>query len=128
MERNCDRMDQAEGDLAHAKSDMEGGFYEWSCFSSQQTLEKAVKAVFQKMGAEAWGVVSLLMELSKRHRVPKRLTDGGLELDKAYIPARYLNEHPSGSPKSLYTQQEARRLIAHAKKVIKFCARLLPEM
>ncbi len=48
-------MDQAEGDLKHALSDIEHGFYEWSCFSFQQTAEKAVKAVFQKMGAEAWG-------------------------------------------------------------------------
>ncbi len=48
-------MDQAEGDLKHALSDIEHGFYEWSCFSFQQAAEKAVKAVIQKMGAEAWG-------------------------------------------------------------------------
>ena len=130
MERSRDWMDQAEGDFAHAKSDVERGFYDWSCFSSQQAAEKAVKAVFQKMGAEAWGhsVADLLMELSKRHRVPEELINGALELDKAYIPTRYPNAHPSGSPRTRYTAEEARRLIAHAEKIIKFSARLLSEI
>lgn len=51
MERSKDWMDEAEGDLDHAKSDMERGFYNWACFSSQQASEKAVKAVFQKFNA-----------------------------------------------------------------------------
>ncbi|MBI5955595.1 MAG: HEPN domain-containing protein [Chloroflexi bacterium] len=127
MERSRDWMDQAEGDLEHAQSDMERGFYNWACFSSQQSAEKAAKAVFQKMGAEAWGhsVADLLKELSKRHPLPEELMNGALELDKAYIPTRYPNAHPSGSPRGRYTKEEARRLIAHAEKIVKFCADLL---
>jgi len=129
MERSRDWMDQAEGDLVHAQSDLERGFYDWACFSSQQAAEKAVKAVFQKMGAEAWGhsVADLLKELSKRHQVSEELIDGALELDKAYIPARYPNAHPSGSPRTRYTANEARRLTEYAEKIINFCAGLLPE-
>lgn len=127
MERSRDWMDQAEGDLAHAKSDMEHGFYEWACFSSQQATQKAVKAVFNKMGAVAWGhsVADLLKELAKRHPVPGELIDGALELDKAYIPTRYPDAHPSGSPRTRYIKEEASRLIAHAERIIKFCADLL---
>jgi HEPN domain-containing protein len=123
-------MDQAEGDLKHAQSDIEQGFYEWACFSSQQAAEKAVKAVFQKMGAEAWGhsVSDLLRELSKRCEVSKELIDGALELDKAYIPARYPNAHPSGSPRTRYIEEEARRLFRHADKIIKFCSDFLPKI
>ena len=123
-------MDQAEGDLEHAKSDLERGFYDWACFSSQQAAEKAVKAVFQKMGAEAWGhsVADLLEELSKRHQVPEELINGALELDKAYIPTGYPNAHPSGSPRTRYTKGEARRLIDHAEGIIKFCADLLSKI
>ena len=130
MERSRDWMDQAEGDLKHAQSDMERGFYEWSCFSSQQAAEKAVKAVFQKMGAEAWGhsVSDLLQELSKRYEIPKELMDGALELDKAYIPTRYPNAHPSGSPKDRYIEEEARRLLSHAHKIIKFCSDFLSKI
>ena len=70
MERSLGWMDQAEADSEHTKSDLERGFYDWACFSSQQAAEKAVKAVFQKMGAEAWGhsVADLLQELSKNNR------------------------------------------------------------
>jgi len=99
-ERSKDWIDEAEGDLEHAKSDMGGGYYNWACFSAQQAAEKAAKAVFQKMGAEAWGhsATDLLNELSLKVEVPERLVNGALELDKAYIPARYPNAHPSGSP------------------------------
>ena len=130
MERSRDWMDQAEGDLEHAQSDMERGFYNWSCFSSQQAAEKGVKAVFQKMGAEAWGhsVSDLLQELSKNHDVPKELIDAALELDKAYIPTRYPNAHPSGSPKSRYIEEEARRLFNYADKIIKFRTDLLSKI
>ncbi len=127
MERAADWMDQAQGDLAHAKSDVERGFYDWACFSAQQAAEKAVKAVFQKMGAEAWGhsIADLLEELAESNPVPEELKDIALELDKAYISTRYPNAHPSGSPRRRYTRTEAERMTAHAEKIVQFCEGLL---
>lgn len=130
MERSQDWMDEASGDLEHAKSDMEHGYYNWACFSAQQAAEKAVKAVFQKLSAEAWGhsVADLLDELSKKYQVPEELVNAALEVDKAYIPTRYPNVHPSGSPRRRYTKEEARRLIAHAEKILKFCSDILSQI
>jgi len=127
MERSKDWIDEAEGDLEHARSDMAGGYHNWACFSAQQSAEKAAKAVFQKVGAEAWGhsVADLLSELSRQYAIPDELMNGALELDKAYIPTRYPNAHPSGSPRSRYTREEARRLIEQAEKIVKFCSNLL---
>jgi HEPN domain-containing protein len=128
MERSKDWIDEAEGDLEHARSDVEGGFYNWACFSAQQSANKAVKAVFQKMGAEAWGhsVADLIKELSgEPYQVPNELLDEALELDKAYIPTRYPNAHPSGSPRRRYTRREAERLIEYAERVFQFCSGLL---
>ena len=48
-----------------------------------------------------------------------------LELDKAYIPTRYPNAHPSGSPRRRYTRQEAERLIGYAEQILRFCENLL---
>lgn len=123
MERSQDWMDQAEWDLAHAKTDAERGFYDWSCFSAQQAAEKAVKAVFQKLGAEAWGhsVADLLRSLSPLRSVSEDLMDAALELDKAYIPA-------SGSPRRRYTRKEAERLIGHAERIIRFCQDILAQV
>jgi HEPN domain-containing protein len=129
LERSRDWMDQAEGDLMHAKSDMQAGFYDWACFSTQQAAEKAIKAVFQRLGAEAWGhsVADLLAELAERFPVAEPLREAALELDKAYIATRYPNAHPAGAPRSRYTRTEAARLIEHAGQILVFCQGLLSE-
>jgi len=129
MERSRDWMDQAQGDLDHAKHDLEHGFYDWACFSAQQAAEKAAKAVFQKLGAEAWGhsVADLLKELAKRYTLPEELINWAFELDKVYIPARYPNAHPTGSPRERYTKCEAERLIRYAEQIIEFCKNLLSQ-
>jgi len=130
VERSRDWMDQAEGDLEHAKSDLKLGFYDWACFSSQQSAEKAVKAVFQKLGAEAWGnsVYDLLLELKNRMDVSDELLEYSLELDKAYIPTRYPNAHPTSSPRRRYTRKEAERLIEYAEKILVFCKNILSKI
>lgn len=120
-------MDQAEGDLAHARNDLEDKFFDWACFSAQQAAEKAAKAVFQALGQEAWGhsVADLLRELNRSRPLPEELIDIALELDKAYIPTRYPNAHPSGSPRTRYTRGEASRMIGHAEKILRFCHNIL---
>lgn len=123
MERSADWISQAHSDLDHARHDLEAEFYEWACFSAQQAAEKAAKAVFQKMGGEAWGhsVSDLLELLAEKHEVPADLLDAALELDKAYIPTRYPDAHPSGTPRQRYTQTEAERLVRHAEQILRFC-------
>lgn len=130
MERSEDWLEEAKGDLRHGKSDLDGGFYNWACFSAQQSAEKALKAVFQKLGAEAWGpsVGDLLEELAKKYEVSEDLQDAALELDKAYIPTRYPDAHPTGSAKDRYTKSEARRLLDHAERIVKFSSDLLSEI
>ncbi len=129
MERSADWMDQAEGDLEHARSDLKGGFYDWACFSAQQSAETALKATFQKLGAEAWGhsVADLFEELAKTRPVPEELRNFALELDKAYIPTRYPNAHPSGSPRRRYTRYEADRMIQYSERILEFCKGFLSE-
>lgn len=53
--RYADWFRQAEADLRHARNALEAGDYEWSCFAAHQAAEKALKAVFLKMGMDAWG-------------------------------------------------------------------------
>lgn len=128
VERSRDWMDQAEGDLEHAKNDLKSGFYDWACFSAQQSAEEAVKAVFQKLGAEAWGhsVYDLLLNL--REKVNEELLECALELDKAYISARYPNAHPSLSPRRRYTKNEAERMMKNAEKILEFCKSVLSSL
>ncbi len=73
-------------------------------------------------------VADLLKELPEKHNISKELYDEALELDKAYIPTRYPNAHPSGSPRSRYTKEEAKRLIGYAGKIINFCSGILSKI
>ncbi len=127
MERSADWIDQARGNLDHARHCAEHAFHDWACFSAQQAAELAVKAVFQKQGGIAWGhsVAALLEELPPSCGVPVELIDLARELDKTYIPARYPDAHPQGSPRRQYTHTEAQRMIAHAERIIEFCEGLL---
>ncbi|GAB6148717.1 hypothetical protein JCM10135_12590 [Stetteria hydrogenophila] len=67
VERGRDWIRQAERDLENARYELEGGYYEWACFLAQQAAWKAVKAVYQKLGYEAFGhsVAGLLKRLPK---------------------------------------------------------------
>ncbi|RTI02809.1 DNA-binding protein [Thermus scotoductus] len=130
VERSRDFILQAKRDLEHARFALEKGFYEWAAFSAQQAAEKAVKAVFQHLGAVAWGhsVLGLLEELAKRHPVSEALLDGASELDKAYIPTRYPDALPEGAPFERYRRPEAERLLRHAEEIYEFCQSLLPPL
>ena len=130
MERSRDFLLQARRDLEQARLSLREGFFEWAAFTAQQAAEKAVKAVFQRMGAVAWGrsVAGLLEELSKSFPVPEALLDAASELDKAYIPSRYPDALPEGAPFERYRRPEAETLLAHAEAVYAFCESLLYQM
>jgi HEPN domain-containing protein len=124
VERSADWLFQAEGDLEQARASLERGAYDWSSFASQQAAEMAVKAVFSRLGAEAWGhvVTELLQGLAHVVPVPAELSDAARELDKTYITARYPDSLPSGAPRSLYTRAEAERMVNHADAIVRFCS------
>lgn len=130
MERSRDFLLQAKRDLEQASLSLREGFYEWAAFAAQQAAEKAVKAVFQRLGAVAWGhsVAGLLEALSQTFPVPEALLDAASELDKAYIPSRYPDALPEGTPFERYRRGEAERLLAHAESIYGFCEGLLSQM
>lgn len=125
--RARDWFDQAKRDLVHARHALADGDFEWSCFAAQQAAEKAVKAVYQQSGHEAWGhsVSILLEELRHSFAIGDDLLDMARELDKHYIPSRYPNSHPEGAPFMFYTRAEAERAIVNAETIIAWCDDLL---
>ena len=126
-ERHADWLRQAKRDLTHARNAEKDGCYEWSCFATQQGAEKAVKAVYQRLGAAAWGhsVTMLLTNLPETYRPPETLVDQAKALDKHYITARYPNGFEQGAPLDYYTRPEAERSIQDAQAIIHFCENIL---
>jgi len=123
VSRASDWLRQALRDLEHAKRSLELGDYEWACFAAQQASEKAVKALYQKLGMEVWGhsVSRMLQSLPEEHKPPEGLIDKAKELDRHYIPTRYPNFHPEGAPMDYYTREDARRAIEYAEEVVRYC-------
>ena len=127
--RHQDWFNQGIRDAELARWCIEGGHYEWACFAAQQAAEKVIKAVFQKLGGDAWGhsVTDLLRALPSSLTVETGLLNAARELDRHYIPARYPNSHPSGAPFEHYMQGEAVRAVSNAESIIAFCEGVLAE-
>ena len=122
VERSRDWLNQAKRDMKQAESSFKAELYEWACFASQQAAEKAVKALIQSLGGEAWGhSVASLIDALPEHVRPTHLHDKAVELDTAHIPSRYPNAHPVGHSGDLYTRSMAERLIEYAKEIITYC-------
>lgn len=126
-ERSSDWVKQAQRDLESARSQTKDGFFEWACFIAQQGAEKAVKAVYQKLGGEAWGhsVSDLLKGLREKIDIPDELMNVAKHLDKFYIPARYPNGWVSGTPSDFIAREDAQNAIGNSEKIIQFCKSIL---
>ena len=114
---------QAEADLRHARNALADGDYEWSCFAAQQAAEKAIKALFQKLGMDAWGhtLTVLIGNLPSTIQPPTELIDYARILDKHYIPTRHPNGFDSGAPTDFYTSMEAQYAIQCAESILECC-------
>lgn len=121
--RYKDWISQAESDLEHARKSLKMQDYNWSCFASQQSAEKALRALYDFLGGEGWGhiIVKLLKELPPaKVSVKKELLEKAVYLDKLYIPTRYPNGFESGASCDYYTAKEAREAIEYAKAILSF--------
>jgi HEPN domain-containing protein len=125
--RSDDWLRQGRRDLDHARRAHGGGDHEWACFAAHQGAEKALKAVFQARGEEAWGhtVSDLLAALLGPTAPDHPLIGRAKALDKHYIPTRYPNGFPSGAPMDYYTAEDSAKAIDDAEAIIRFCEDLL---
>lgn len=118
-----DWYEQGIRDLDKAKLDMENGFYEWACFSAQQSAEKIIKALGLKIGYELWGhSLTEMLELLKDHiEIPEKIKESAQFLDIFYISTRYPNGFVSGKPADYFNRSKAQEAISEASNIIRFC-------
>lgn len=115
---------QAEADLRHARNSLAARDFEWSCFASHQAAEKALKAVYLKIGMDAWGhtITVLIGNLPESvESPPETLVNYARILDKYYIPTRYPIGFESGAPTDFYTEEEAENAIRQAEALLEYC-------
>lgn len=106
----------AEITLRSAGSDHGSGFFNWSCFKSQQAAEFAIKAYLRGIGSPSYG--HSISHLLKEAGFSSDLVDLGKILDKYYIPTRYTDSWSEGVPEDYYTENESRESIKISSEVI----------
>lgn len=130
MSRSKDRhearrgLDTAAEDLCAARGVAEAGLHTHTCFTAQQTAEKAVKATWYLIG-EAPGdhsVQRLLTVLPlKEEREPLLLVDlldFARMLDRLYVPTRYPNGLPDLTPEKNFTEAASRQAIEMTERFL----------
>lgn len=114
---------QGEDTLRSAESDLKNGHFNWACFKCQQAAEYATKAALRGLGRAAAGhsVLQLLEELKTLgSEVTPELESSARTLDRLYIPTRYPNAHPAGSPFEFYDEGISQQAIACAETILDF--------
>ena len=87
----------------------EGRYFDKACFVAQQASEKAVKACLYAAGRrEVFGhaVLEFTRLLAERDPSFKAAEGPAARLDRYYIPARYPNGLPAGTPFESYSADD----------------------
>jgi HEPN domain-containing protein len=110
--RFFDWLKQADADLRHAGNALRSGDFEWCCFAARQAAEKASKALYYRLGSEAWGhtVSAVLGSLRKQLAVRAELNECAKLLDRHYVLTRHPNGFPVGLDIFPYTREELRKM------------------
>jgi len=117
-------LDEALWDLETARILHRERRYNAAAFYSHQAAEKACKALLYHINEAPWGhsVRELLTRYFTRVNVKPEedLLRYARELDRHYIPSRYPNAHPSGTPHEAYDEETSERALNAAERVIAF--------
>lgn len=119
---------QARHDLEAARQNAALGIHDWACFMAQQAAEKAVKALVQHSGGDAWGhaIRELLELLPVDTAIPQAVREAAPLLDRYYIPTRYPNGIDAGAPADTYGARDAEAAVRLCETVLRFVEGHLP--
>lgn len=113
---------QAEHDLTVAQGHLAGGDYSDCCFMSEQTTQKALKALLFAKGERVipeHSIVSLMKRVMAYDSGFQPFLEAAGMLDQYYIPTRYPDALAEPAvPFESYTGEQATRASAFAKDVL----------
>ena len=123
---------QAEDDLKFVEWLWEEkAFFDKGCFISQQAGEKILKACLYGLGKKqviGHSLVELVAELSHEDTQFEAIRTEARRLDRFYIPTRYPNGLPGGTPFQVFTEEDLGEALADVKKIFTICKAFLDEI
>ncbi|MBO3769209.1 MAG: HEPN domain-containing protein [Thermoproteota archaeon] len=117
-------------DLETAKILHNAGRYNAAAYYSHQAAEKAVKALLYTVNEAPWGhSVRILLEKfgERKNLTVNELLPYARELDRHYVPSRYPNAHPAGTPHEAYDEATSQKAIEAAERLISFAKMFIEE-
>ena len=125
-------MHQSEDDFKFVQWVLsENVFFDKGCFVAQQAGEKALKACLYARGERrvfGHSLFELSNELSQRDGRFSVLVSEAKKLDRFYIPTRYPNGLPGGSPFQVFDRQDLELALDALEQVMVVCRRFMAEM
>ena len=103
-------------------------FFDKGCFLAQQSGEKALKACLYASGERrviGHSLFELILKLIKISDEFKSIQDQCKRLDRFYIPTRYPNGLPGGSPYQVYSDVELHTALADLQSIIEVTQRFM---
>lgn len=104
------------------------GRYNVAAYYSHQAAEKSAKALLYLVNEAPWGhSVRILLEefADKKKLTINELLPYARELDRHYVPSRYPNAHPAGTPHEAYDETTFQKAVEAAERLIGFARRFI---
>jgi len=111
----------ARNDLQGARLLRQGQLHNLACFHCQQAAEKALKAILYAHGAQrvvGHGVQDLVKSVGKVDPAAATIAPEAANLDRYYIPTRYPNGLPGGTPSEAYDSVDSEHAESVAEQVL----------
>ncbi|MDK2854880.1 MAG: hypothetical protein PWQ86_93 [Bacillota bacterium] len=122
-ERVGNWLEEAEADLETAEILLDARRFNACAFHAQQAAEKAVKALLLKLHLAPWGhsVWNLYLNAVEKLGSGDPATEEAAKgLDWHYIPSRYPDALPAGTPSRFYDRSKAEEALEWARRVMAF--------
>jgi len=119
---------QARSDLGFAEIGTREGYHAQACFMCQQAAEKALKALHYLGGERlviGHSLLELLRALLTQHPALAELEESARRLDQYYVPTRYPNGLPGGTPADAFSKAQATEALARAKRFVEIAGALI---
>lgn len=117
---------RAEADVARRSAAIQASadVYNWACFLAEQAAQLAVKALLHGIGVAPWGhdLVALGRSMAEglSEALPDPINAALQRLSRHYIPARYPDAHPAGSPLEHYGAADAQQALGDLSAILEF--------